>query len=47
MTTKIRNGLSYEKGGWTYISIRGAPKEREDMRMGIFAHTILRKSKKH
>ena len=28
MTTKIRNGLSYEKGGWTYISIRGAPKER-------------------
>jgi hypothetical protein len=28
MTTKIKNGISYEKAGWTYISIRGAPKER-------------------
>ena len=28
MTTKIKNGLSYEKNGWTYISIKGKPKER-------------------
>ena len=28
MTTKIKNGISYERGGWTYISIKGAPKER-------------------
>jgi hypothetical protein len=25
---KIKNGLSYEKNGWKYISIRGSPKER-------------------
>ena len=25
---KIKNGLSYEKNGWTYISIYGTPKER-------------------
>jgi len=25
---KIKNGLSYEKNGWKYISIRGAPRER-------------------
>jgi hypothetical protein len=28
MTTKIKNGLSYEKNGWKYVSIRGKPKER-------------------
>jgi hypothetical protein len=28
MTTKIKNGFSYEKGGWKYISINGGPKER-------------------
>jgi hypothetical protein len=28
MTTKIKNGVSYEKNGWTYISIKGKPKER-------------------
>jgi hypothetical protein len=28
MTTKIKNGLSYEKNGWKYISIKGEPKER-------------------
>jgi hypothetical protein len=28
MTTKIKNGLSYEKNGWKYISIKGKPKER-------------------
>lgn len=28
MTTKIKNGLSYIKNGWTYISIKGKPKER-------------------
>jgi hypothetical protein len=27
-TTKIKNGISYEKNGWTYISIKGNPKER-------------------
>jgi len=28
MTTKVKNGLSYEKNGWKYISIKGKPKER-------------------
>jgi hypothetical protein len=28
MTTKIKNGLSFEKNGWKYISIKGKPKER-------------------
>jgi len=28
MTTKIKNGLSYEKNGWKYISVKGSPKER-------------------
>jgi hypothetical protein len=28
MSTKIKNGLSYKKNGWTYISIKGKPKER-------------------
>ena len=28
MTTKIKNGMSYEKDGWKYISIKGKPKER-------------------
>jgi len=28
MATKIKNGLSYKKNGWTYISIKGKPKER-------------------
>ena len=25
---KIKNGLSYEKNGWTYISVKGKPRER-------------------
>ena len=28
MNTKIKNGMSYEKNGWKYISIKGQPKER-------------------
>lgn len=28
MTTKIKNGISYDKNGWKYISIKGNPKER-------------------
>ena len=28
MSTKIKNGLSYNKNGWKYISIKGKPKER-------------------
>ena len=28
MTKKIKNGLSYDKNGWKYISIKGEPKER-------------------
>jgi hypothetical protein len=28
MTTKVKNGVSYEKDGWMYISIKGEPKER-------------------
>jgi len=26
--TKIKNGISYNKNGWKYISIKGSPKER-------------------
>jgi uncharacterized protein YjbI with pentapeptide repeats len=32
---KIKNGLKYEKNGWTYISIKGNPKDRG------FAHGYL------
>lgn len=32
---KIKNGMKYEKNGWTYISIKGNPKERG------FAHGYL------
>lgn len=28
MVNKIKNGISYEKNGWKYISIHGKPKER-------------------
>ena len=28
MVKKIKNGMSYEKNGWKYISIYGKPKER-------------------
>jgi len=28
MSSKIKNGISYDKNGWKYISIKGAPKER-------------------
>jgi len=28
MTTKLKNGLSYDKNGWKYISVRGKPRER-------------------
>jgi len=28
MSTKIKNGVSYNKNGWKYISIKGKPKER-------------------
>jgi len=28
MSTKIKNGNSYQKNGWKYISIKGKPKER-------------------
>jgi hypothetical protein len=28
MSTKIKNGTSYQKNGWKYISIKGKPKER-------------------
>ena len=28
MSTKIKNGLSYQKNGWKYVSIKGKPKER-------------------
>lgn len=28
MSTKIKNGISYNKNGWKYISIKGKPKER-------------------
>jgi hypothetical protein len=27
MTTKIKNGMSYEKNGWKYVSIKGKPKD--------------------
>ena len=25
---KIKNGMSFEKNGWTYMSIKGKPRER-------------------
>ena len=25
---KVKNGIRYEMNGWTYISIKGGPKER-------------------
>ena len=25
---RVKNGFSYEKNGWTYISIKGTPSER-------------------
>jgi len=28
MTTRVKNGISYEKNGWKYISIKGKPRER-------------------
>jgi hypothetical protein len=28
MSTKIKNGASYKKNGWKYVSIKGKPKER-------------------
>jgi hypothetical protein len=28
MSTKIKNGISYDKNGWKYISVSGKPKER-------------------
>jgi len=28
MTTRIKNGISYNKNGWKYISIHGKPKDR-------------------
>ena len=28
MSNKIKNGISYNKNGWKYISINGKPKER-------------------
>ena len=28
MSTKIKNGTSYNKNGWKYISIKGKPRER-------------------
>jgi hypothetical protein len=28
MSSKIKNGISYNKNGWKYISIKGSPKER-------------------
>jgi hypothetical protein len=28
MSSKIKNGISYEKNGWKYISVKGSPKER-------------------
>ena len=35
---KVKNGLRYEKNGWTYISISGGAKERGH------AHGLLLKS---
>jgi hypothetical protein len=28
MSSKIKNGISYDKNGWKYISVKGSPKER-------------------
>jgi len=28
MSSKIKNGISYDKNGWKYVSVKGLPKER-------------------
>ena len=28
MKNTVKNGMTYEKNGWKYISIKGNPKER-------------------
>ena len=28
MSKKVKNGISYDKNGWKYVSIKGSPKER-------------------
>ena len=28
MKNKVKNGISYEKNGWLYVSVKGKPKER-------------------
>ena len=28
MTSRIKNGISYDKNGWKYVSVKGSPKER-------------------
>jgi len=28
MSNKVKNGISYDKNGWKYISVKGSPKER-------------------
>lgn len=28
MSSKIKNGISYDKNGWKYVSVKGSPKER-------------------
>ena len=38
MKIKVKNGIRYEKNGWTYISIKGNAKERG------YAHGTLLKS---
>ena len=44
-TKKIKNGISYEKNGWTYISIKGNPKER-GYAYGYLCATIFKEIQK-
>lgn len=44
-TKKVKNGMSYEKNGWTYISIKGTPKER-GYAYGYLCATIFKEIQK-
>jgi len=40
-TKRLKNGICYEKNGWTYISIKGSPKER-GYAYGYFCANLFR-----
>ena len=45
MSSKIKNGISYDKNGWKYISVKGSPKER-GYAYGFFCASIFKEIQK-